>query len=71
MTESEPSVTDERAAGSVRCERARQSISLGLDGELPESAQKRLALHLRDCRACERFASSLARLTEVLRNETR
>ena len=71
MAESESSLSGERARGRADCERARRSISLGLDDELSELGQKRLTRHLADCRACERFATSLARLTEVLRQEAR
>lgn len=71
MTESESSPTGERAAGGADCKRARRSISLRLDGELSKLGQLRLAQHLADCRACRRFASSLARLTEVVRQEAR
>ena len=49
------------------CMRAREAVSVRLDGELCELDEVRLDQHLGDCAACSRFASDAARTAEVLR----
>ena len=45
---------------SVLCERSREWISLRLDGELSELAEKMLESHLARCAGCQEFESSAA-----------
>lgn len=49
------------------CMRAREAVSVRLDGELCELDEVRLDQHLDDCPECSRFAADAARTTEVLR----
>ena len=44
---------------SVLCERSREWISLRLDGELSELAEKMLESHLARCAACRTFESDV------------
>src|SRR2546423_9354196 len=44
---------------SVLCERSREWISLRLDGELSELAEKMLESHLARCAACRMFESDV------------
>jgi anti-sigma factor RsiW len=50
------------------CMRAREAVSVRLDGELCELDEVRLDQHLDDCPACSRFAADAARTTQVLRD---
>jgi predicted anti-sigma-YlaC factor YlaD len=52
---------------AAECERARNRVSLGLDGELSEVEQALLRAHVGRCAACAGFASDLDRLTQELR----
>jgi hypothetical protein len=49
------------------CMRAREAVSVRLDGELCELDAVRLDQHLNGCAACSRFAADAARATQVLR----
>jgi predicted anti-sigma-YlaC factor YlaD len=49
------------------CQRARESISAQLDGELSELGSARLSVHLRDCPACSAHAQELAAIAAELR----
>jgi anti-sigma factor RsiW len=49
------------------CQRARESVSVQLDGELSELGSARLSAHLRECEACASYALELAALTTRLR----
>jgi predicted anti-sigma-YlaC factor YlaD len=53
---------------SVVCERGREWISLRLDGELSELAQKMLDSHLARCAECRAFAAEAAATTQLLRS---
>jgi len=62
----------ERSSGPLAatdCELMRLDISIGLDDELSELDQARLARHLERCDPCAQFAHSLAGFTEVLRSD--
>src|SRR5438105_15623602 len=52
---------------SVVCERGREWISLRLDGELSELAQKMLDAHLARCPECRAFEAEAAVTTRMLR----
>ena len=52
---------------SVLCERSREWISLRLDGELSELAEKMLESHLARCVGCRAFESSAAAATAFVR----
>jgi predicted anti-sigma-YlaC factor YlaD len=49
------------------CQRAREAVSIQLDGELSELGSARLSAHLRECEACASYALELAALTTRLR----
>jgi anti-sigma factor RsiW len=49
------------------CARARESVSVQLDGELPELALDRLENHLRICPACAAWADQVQTMTQQLR----
>ena len=50
------------------CMRAREAVSVRLDGELCELDEVRLDQHLDDCAACSRFAADAARTAQILRD---
>jgi predicted anti-sigma-YlaC factor YlaD len=52
---------------SVLCERSREWISLRLDGELSELAEKMLESHLARCAGCRAFESDVAVTTRLVR----
>src|SRR5437588_8231973 len=52
---------------SVLCERSREWISLRLDGELSELAEKMLESHLARCAACRTFESDVEATSRVVR----
>jgi predicted anti-sigma-YlaC factor YlaD len=52
---------------SVLCERSREWISLRLDGELSELAEKMLESHLARCAGCRAFESDAAAITGLVR----
>ena len=52
---------------SVLCERSREWISLRIDGELSELAEKMLESHLARCAGCAAFESDLAATTRLVR----
>jgi predicted anti-sigma-YlaC factor YlaD len=54
--------------GSSSCERARELVSLRLDGELSELEARMLAVHLRWCSGCCAYASELEELAGRLRS---
>ena len=54
---------------SKRCVRAREHISLRLDGELSEFERALLGAHLARCEGCRRFESDVRAVTERLRGE--
>lgn len=56
-----------RYAGPRNCDRARNWLSLRLDGELSELEQALLAAHLARCEACRRFEGDVVALTAALR----
>jgi anti-sigma factor RsiW len=49
------------------CQRARESVSAQLDGELSELGSARLSAHLRGCEACTAYALDLASIATRLR----
>lgn len=49
------------------CARARESVSVQLDGELPELELDRLETHLRICPACADWAEEVRAVTQQLR----
>lgn len=49
------------------CARARESVSVQLDGELPEFDLDRLETHLRICPACAAWAEEVRDVTQRLR----
>jgi ferric-dicitrate binding protein FerR (iron transport regulator) len=51
------------------CERARQWISLELDGELSELEQAALARHLDGCPSCREASTRVGAFTRLLRDE--
>ena len=52
---------------SVLCERSREWISLRLDGELSELAEKMLESHLARCAACQAFESDVDVTSRLVR----
>jgi len=52
---------------AAECERARNWVSLGLDGELSQVEQALVRAHVGRCAACAEFASDLHGLTQELR----
>src|SRR5437763_7938124 len=58
-----------RASHSA-CDRAREALSLALDGELSELEHARLDLHLDRCPACRAFESQTSAVSSVLREAT-
>ena len=52
---------------SVLCERSREWISLRIDGELSELAEKMLESHVARCAGCAAFESDLAATTRLVR----
>jgi anti-sigma factor RsiW len=50
------------------CQRARESVSVQLDGELSELGSARLSAHLRGCEACTAYALELASIATRLRS---
>lgn len=50
-----------------RCERFRESVSLGLDGMLSTFERRLLTRHLRKCASCRAFARGVTSHTELLR----
>jgi len=52
---------------SVLCERSREWISLRLDGELSELAEKMLESHLVRCAACRTFESDVEVMSRLVR----
>jgi anti-sigma factor RsiW len=52
------------------CARARESVSIQLDGELPELELDRLDTHLRFCPECEAWAEQVRSVTQRLREAT-
>lgn|SRR5262245_50148430 len=50
-----------------RCERARQWVSLRVDGELSELEDALLEKHLEGCASCSAFATRLSATTEAVR----
>lgn len=50
------------------CDRARASISLSLDEELPELRRLALHAHLRACPDCSAFAAEAGTFTDLLRS---
>lgn len=49
------------------CQRAREAVSLQLDGELSELGAARLAAHLRDCAVCAAYAEEISAIAGRLR----
>jgi len=56
-----------RANGASGCERARQWISLAVDGELSELERATLARHLARCPGCREVETEVAALARLLR----
>jgi predicted anti-sigma-YlaC factor YlaD len=54
-------------ARSQRCERARERISLQIDGELSELEQAALVRHLVECPDCQGFRADTVSITRHLR----
>jgi anti-sigma factor RsiW len=52
------------------CDRARESVSAELDGELPELERERLSAHLRTCLDCSVWAEQAADTVRRLREAT-
>ncbi len=52
------------------CDRARESVSAELDGELPELERERLSAHLRTCLDCSAWAEQVADTARLLREAT-
>ena len=50
-----------------RCDRAREWVSLAVDGELSRFEHALLETHLKDCRACSVFRAQTAAFTQELR----
>ena len=50
-----------------KCQRAREAVSLQLDGELSELGSARLSAHLRDCAACAAYAREATAIAGRLR----
>ncbi|RTL71242.1 MAG: anti-sigma factor [Hyphomicrobiales bacterium] len=51
----------------MQCERAREFVSRGLDGELDEAEKDALGAHLSGCPACAEMARDLARMSRDVR----
>jgi anti-sigma factor RsiW len=49
------------------CQRAREAVSVQLDGELSELGSARLSAHLRECDACTAYALEVAAIATRLR----
>jgi anti-sigma factor RsiW len=49
------------------CQRARESVSAQLDGELSELGSARLSAHLRECEACTAYALEVSAIATRLR----
>jgi predicted anti-sigma-YlaC factor YlaD len=49
------------------CQRARESVSAQLDGELSELGTARLSAHLRECEACTAYALEVSAIAHRLR----
>ena len=49
------------------CQRAREAVSVQLDGELSELGSARLSAHLRECDACTAYAFEVAAIATRLR----
>src|SRR5436305_13429952 len=49
------------------CQRARESVSAQLDGELSELGSARLSAHLRECEACTAYTLELSAIATRLR----
>lgn len=49
------------------CQRAREAVSVQLDGELSELGSARLSAHLRECDACTAYALEVAAVATRLR----
>jgi predicted anti-sigma-YlaC factor YlaD len=49
------------------CQRAREAVSVQLDGELSELGSARLSAHLRECDACTAYALEAAAIATRLR----
>lgn len=49
------------------CQRAREAVSLQLDGELSELGSTRLSAHLRECAACAAYAHEATAIAGRLR----
>jgi anti-sigma factor RsiW len=49
------------------CQRARESVSAQLDGELSELGSARLSAHLRECEACTAYALEVSAIASRLR----
>ncbi len=54
-------------ATTLRCERARQSASLALDGELSELETRLLERHVGECAACREWAASIEETAALVR----
>ena len=54
-------------AKTQRCERAREWLSLRLDGELSELAQKMLEAHLARCAQCREYEAEVVTMTRLIR----
>jgi predicted anti-sigma-YlaC factor YlaD len=54
-------------ASQSACDRARESLSLALDGELSELERTRLDLHLAQCGDCRSFQAESSATTMLLR----
>ncbi len=52
------------------CDRARESVSAELDGELPELERERLSAHLRACAGCAAWAANVEDAARRLREAT-
>jgi anti-sigma factor RsiW len=57
----------EWAVLSKRCARAREHVSLRLDGELSEFERALLAAHLARCETCRRFDADVRAVTDQVR----
>ena len=55
-------------AKPTACHKAREAVSLQLDGELSELGSARLAAHLRGCGDCSSYARELAAIAVQLRD---
>src|SRR6266480_1378126 len=53
------------------CDRAREAMSLALDGELSELGQARVDAHLERCADCRAFGTDSSMLTALLRQAPR